>query len=90
MFPQLKFIASLAILAGTLLLLAGVGEEFNLYNIPYILIIVGLVLLVVSLLATKREKSWVCRIGWHRYEQVGREFELPGIGASDAKKKRKS
>lgn len=79
MFSQLKLIASIAILVGAVLLLAKVEEEFNLYNIPYILIIGGLVLLVVSLLATNKEKSWLCRMGWHRYEQVGRDYELPGL-----------
>lgn len=79
MFSHLKFIASLAVLTGVVLLLAKFDESFNLYNIPYILIIGGLVLSVISLLATNKEKSLLCRVGWHKYEQVGRAYELSGL-----------
>lgn len=79
MFSKMKFIASNAILLGVVLLLAKVDETYNLYNAHYILIIGGLVLLVVSLLATNKEKSLLCRVGLHKFEQVGRDSELPGL-----------
>ncbi|WP_281258874.1 hypothetical protein [Planomicrobium soli] len=41
MFAKLKTIASLSVLIGVILLLADVREIFNLYNIPYILIVTG-------------------------------------------------
>ncbi|WKA52716.1 hypothetical protein QWY22_09220 [Planococcus liqunii] len=75
MFSKVKFIASTAILTGLVLLLAKVDETFNLYNAPYILIIAGLIMLVISSLATNKEKSLLCRIGLHRFEQVGRDNE---------------
>lgn len=79
MFSKLKFIASTAILIGVVLLLAKVDETFNLYNSPYILIIGGLILLVISLLATNKEKSLLCRIGLHKFEQVGSDSEVKAL-----------
>lgn len=79
LFSKLKFIASNAILIGAVLLLAKVDETFNLYNVPYILIIGGLILLVISLLATNKEKSLLCRVGLHKFEQVGRDSEFPAL-----------
>ncbi|EIM05817.1 hypothetical protein A1A1_14304 [Planococcus antarcticus DSM 14505] len=79
MFGKLKFVASSMILIGILLLLAKVDETFNLYNAPYILIILGIILLIISLLATNQEKSLLCRIGLHKYEQVGRDSEVTAL-----------
>ncbi|MFD1863075.1 hypothetical protein [Planococcus chinensis] len=79
MLSKIKIIASTAVLIGILLLLANLDDAYNLYNIPYFLIGGGIILLAVSLLVINKEKSWLCRIGWHRYEQVGREFDLPGL-----------
>ena len=79
LFSKMKFIASNAILIGVVLLLAKVEETFNLYKLPYILIIGGLILLVVSLLAINKEKSLLCRVGLHKFEQGGRDSELPGL-----------
>ena len=79
MFSKAKFIASTAILIGVVLLLAKVDETFNLYNAPYILIIGGLILLVISLLVTNKEKSLLCRIGLHKFEQVDRDSEVTAL-----------
>lgn len=79
MFSKVKFIASTAILIGFVLLFAKVDKMFNLYNAPYILIIGGLILLVISLVATNKEKSLLCRIGLHRFEQVGRDSEVTAL-----------
>lgn len=79
MFATGKFIALTAILIGVVLLLAKVDETFNLYNAPYILIIGGLVLLVISLLAVSNEKSWLCRIGLHKFDQVARDIEVTSL-----------
>jgi len=79
LFSKAKFIASTAILIGVVLLLAKVDEIFNLYNAPYILIIGGLTLLVISLLVANKEKSLVCRIDLHRFEQVGRDSEVAAL-----------
>lgn len=54
-------------------------ETFNLYNAPYILIIVGFILLIISLLATNQEKNLLCRIGLHRFKQVRRDSEVPAL-----------
>ncbi|MFD1032514.1 hypothetical protein [Metaplanococcus flavidus] len=79
MFANLKAIASVFILIGIILLLAEVGETFNLYNAPYILIIVGFIFLVISSIITNKEKSLLCRIGLHKYERLGRDIEVPAM-----------
>ncbi|PSL41051.1 hypothetical protein B0H99_103185 [Planomicrobium soli] len=79
MFAKLKTIASLSILVGAVLLLAKVEETFKLYNIPYILIAFGFIFLIVSLLATNKEESLLCRIGLHRYERISRDSEIPAM-----------
>ncbi|WP_148039008.1 hypothetical protein [Planococcus salinus] len=79
MFNKLKTIASLSILTGVLLLIANADETFNLYKVPYILIIAGFVLLIISLLVTNHEKHLLCRIGLHRFVQVDRDSEVPAL-----------
>lgn len=79
MLAKLKAIASFFILIGIILLLPGVGESFNLYNVPYILIIVGVVFLVISSMVTNNEKSPLCRIGLHKYERLERDSEIPAM-----------
>ncbi|MDN7247173.1 hypothetical protein [Planococcus shenhongbingii] len=79
MFAKLKTIASLAILIGVVLLLVKVEETFNMYNAPYIMIITGLILLVISLLAANQEKSLICRLGLNRFEQTGRDREVEAL-----------
>lgn len=79
LFAKLKTIASFSILFGVVLLLAKVDEIFKLYNIPYILIIFGFMSLIISLLATNKEKSFLCRIGLHRYERIGRDCEVQAM-----------
>lgn len=79
MFFKVKFIASTAILIGVILLLAKVDKIINLYDVPYILIAVGFVTLVISLLAINTEKSLLCRMGLHRFEQIGRDSEVTAL-----------
>jgi hypothetical protein len=79
LFTRLKTFSSLSILIGVVLLLAKVEDTFNLYNAPYVLIIVGLILLLVSLLATNREKSLLCRVGLHSYKRGRRDSEIAAM-----------
>lgn len=79
MFTKLKIIASFSILIGVVLLLAEVDETFNLYGVPYILIIFGFMFLIFSLLATNNEKNLLCRVGLHRYERSSRDSEIPAM-----------
>ncbi|TWT08054.1 hypothetical protein FQV26_09660 [Planococcus sp. CPCC 101016] len=79
MFFKIKFVAAVFILIGVVLLLAEVDETFNVYNIPYVFILIGLISLLVSLLATRKEKSLLCRIGLHKFEQVDRGREMPAL-----------
>lgn len=79
MSKHLKLIAPSMILFGILLLLAEVDETFNLHNAPYVLIILGFILLVVSLLTTNKEKSLLCRIGLHKYQRISEDSEIPAM-----------
>lgn len=79
MFSKVKFMASTAIFIGVVLLLAKVDETFKLYNAPYILIIGGFILLMISLVAINNEKSLLCRIGLHKFEQVDRDNEVKAL-----------
>lgn len=79
MFYKAKFVAFTFIFLGIILLLAKVDKTFNLYNAPYILILGGLFLLIISLLATNDENSLWCRIGLHKFEQVGRDSEVTAL-----------
>lgn len=79
MSAKLKVVFSFFILFGAVLLLANVGQTFNLYNAPYILIAVGLIGLIFSLLATNKESSLLCRIGLHKYKRGQRDSEVPAM-----------
>lgn len=79
LLAKLKTLFSFFILFGAVLLLAKVDRSFNLYNAPYLLIAVGSIGLIVSLLATHKENSLLCRVGLHRYERGSRDGEVPAL-----------
>ncbi|HSI67921.1 MAG TPA: hypothetical protein VK947_10920 [Planococcus sp. (in: firmicutes)] len=79
MFRKLKVAAYSMIFIGGLLILAKVGETYNLYNAPLVLIIVGVILLVISLLVDNKEKSLLCRVGLHKFKITGQDRELSAL-----------
>lgn len=79
MIAKLKVVFSFFLLAGVVLLLAGVDETFNLYNLPYILIAAGFIGLIFLLLVTNKEKSSLCRIGLHKYKRFSQDSEVPAL-----------
>lgn len=79
MIAKLKIVFSFFLLAGVVLLLAGVDETFNLYNLPYILIAAGFIGLILLLLVTNKESSLLCRIGLHKYKRISQDSEVPAL-----------
>lgn len=76
---KLKIVFSFFLLIGTVSLLAKVDQTYNLYNLPYLLIAAGFIGLVFLLLATNKEASFLCRIGFHKFKRIGQDSEIPAL-----------
>lgn len=79
MMAKLKIVFPFFILIGAVLLLAEVDQTFNLYNVPYVLIIVGSIGVVLSLISANTESSFFCRVGLHKYQRISQDSELPAL-----------
>lgn len=73
MFEKINAAGGILIFAGIIILLVNRNGSHNLFYAPYILIVLGILFLIISSLVLKKEKSLLCRIGFHDYREIGRD-----------------
>ena len=66
-----------AFLLGVILIAAKVDDAYNLDIAPYGMILGGICVLVVLALKEKLQQSLLCRIGLHKFVQMGQESDSP-------------
>ncbi|QAS54409.1 hypothetical protein HLI_20395 [Halobacillus litoralis] len=67
------------VLSGILLLLSNADDTFHMNDLPYMLIIVGLMLIITVTILLQKESSLLCRVGFHKYERIGWDEEMPNL-----------
>ncbi|GGP10129.1 hypothetical protein [Oceanobacillus neutriphilus] len=65
------------IFLGAAFIIADADALFNMYYLHYVSIVVGMVILLAYYLTTRSEKNLLCRIGFHKFEHVGWDNEVP-------------
>lgn len=73
MFNIAKVAAPSAVLLGVILLIANVEKTYDLGIIPYALIVGGICVLMILALSGNRQQSPFCRIGFHKFIEVGQD-----------------
>ncbi|MFD1064725.1 hypothetical protein [Oceanobacillus locisalsi] len=71
------FIGYSLIFLGVAFIVVDTSALFHMYYFHYVFIIVGVVILLTYYLTTRKEKSLLCRIGFHKFEHVGWDDDVP-------------
>ncbi|MYL56667.1 hypothetical protein GLW20_04035 [Virgibacillus halodenitrificans] len=76
MKDKLNLIGYSLVFLGVVLFILKSTESISIYYIDYITITIGIGIILVGGLKYGKEKNLLCRIGWHRFEHVGRDAEV--------------